>query len=258
MAGYRRDLEAMGASLAKIKNPFKRNKSKTKDSFRGQKVTSPSNTNLDTFEVNFKPSKTEKVLMEANRAVNNKNVSWRESKGKFLGINFGKMKNQAKAKFGDKNFSSTGKCTNNTCVTTVADYHKRANIKFSKEVDNRSLKKQLVSGELGYSKTNNPKHGDIVQFSVKRRPKIPGTNIENPFKKKTDYETHIGIISDINKKGRPTKYIGTSGTADPNLKKGTHYQLKKGEETKIKKPEKKTYYSYNVKPGEVAKGKTIK
>tara|TARA_Y100000385_G_scaffold290722_1_gene365085 strand:+ start:311 stop:1084 length:774 start_codon:yes stop_codon:yes gene_type:complete len=256
MAGYRRDLEAMGASLAKIKNPFKRNKANTKDSFRGKEVNSPSNTNLDTFEVNFKPSKTEKVLMEANRAVNNKKVSWRKSKGKFLGVNLGEMKNKAKAKFGDKNFSSTGECTNNTCVTTVADYHKRADIDFSKEVDNRSLKKQLSSGELGYSKTSNPKHGDLVQFSVKKRPKIRGTNITNPFAEKEDYETHIGVVSDINKKGRPTRYIGTSGTADPNLKRGTHYQLKNGKETKIKKPEKKTYYSYNVKSGEVAKSKT--
>lgn len=234
MAGYRRDLESMGASLSLIKNPLKKEKKPTKV--------------LPEAEVVFKPSEREKVLMEANKAVNNETVSWRKSKGKLFGLNLGELKNKAKAKFGNKNFKETGECTDNTCVTAVSDIHKKANVKFSSTEDNRTLRKQLQSGELGYEQTATPQKGDIVQFTKTKLHKIRGTNIPNPFKKPIkNYPSHIGIVSDLNKQGRPTKYIGTSGTSDPNLKKGTHFKLKKGKETRIRKPETKSYYTLDPK-----------
>lgn len=197
---------------------------------------------LPEVEITFNPTPREKVLIAANQAVNTKKVSWRESKGGVLGT----LKNKAKAAMGNKDFRADGTCTNNTCVEAVGDYHKKAKVSFSNTSDNRTLKKQLQSGELGYRKTTTPKKGDIVQFEKTKFHKIRGTNIPNPFKKPTpNYPSHIGIVSDINKKGRPTKYIGTSGTSKPNLKRGTHYKLENQKESKVRKPEKKVYYTLN-------------
>jgi hypothetical protein len=197
---------------------------------------------LPEVEITFNPTPREKVLIAANQAVNTKKVSWRESKGGT----FGTLKNKAKAAIGNKDFRADGTCTNNTCVEAVGDYHKKAKVPFSNTSDNRTLKKQLQSGELGYRKTTTPKKGDIVQFEKTKFHKIPGTSIPNPFKKPTpNYPSHIGVVSDINKKGRPTKYIGTSGTSKPNLKRGTHYKLENQKESKVRKPEKKVYYTLN-------------
>ncbi len=240
MAGKRPDLERLKTSFGKIKNPLKKD-SEVKEG----KVVTPANANLATFEVNFKPSNTEKVLIAANQAVNTKKVSWRESKGGLLGT----MKNKAKAFVGNKDFKSDGTCTNNTCVEAVGDYHEKAKVPFSSTSDNRTLKKQLKSGELGYRETTTPHKGDLVQFEKTKFHKIPGTSIPNPFKKpEKNYPSHIGVVSDLNKNtGRPTKYIGTSGTSEPNLKRGTHYKLKKEggkeKESKVRKPEKKIYYT---------------
>ena len=225
----RKDLMGMAMALGKIKNPLKRS-----NKVKGQEVVTPNNTNLKTFEVDFKPSDREKVLIEANKAVNNKKVSWRESKGKFLGMNLGLLKNKAKAKLGNKDYNSKGQCTNNTCVETVADYHKSANVPFSKTSDNRTLKKELNSNSIGYNKTISPKKGDIVQFEKNKK-----STKNRPF--------HVGVVSDINKKGRPTKYIGTSGHNSPNLKRGVTRELSSNQkETRIKKKHSVQYYTKNA------------
>jgi hypothetical protein len=192
---------------------------------------------LPELEITFNPTPREKVLIAANQAVSNKKVSWRSSKGGSLGT----FKNKAKAFLGNKDFRSDGKCTNNTCVETVADYHKKAGVPFSNTSDNRTLKKQLKSGELGYSKTTTPKKGDLVQFEKNK--KISG-GLFSKDKVIKNRPFHVGIVSDLNKKGRPTKYIGTSGHNSPNLKRGTTFKLnKKNKETKIRKKHTPVYYT---------------
>ena len=199
---------------------------KEKKKKKKKKVDPISNTKLPTAEFTYKASPREKVLIASNQAVKSKKTSWRESKGGYLGV----LKNKFKSVIGRPGYNEKGQCTNNTCVEAVKDYHKSAKQPFSKTDDNRTLRKQLKSGELGYKKTNIPKKGDIVQFEHRKN------NIKN-------YPFHVGVVSDINKRGRPTKYIGTSGTEDPNLKRGVSRKLSKGKETKIRKKHKTQYYT---------------